>query len=310
MGGLRRTTRRPRRAPQELALSLQLRPPDAAVRRRAGGASTALVGDQALIDQVFASVDSCAAACGCCDDDGLDVRPPAPRPARVRGSAPQRDGDAVRRPARSDADAPSSPSAAATTRPREALRARGLSASGRRRRLARAGATSRASRTSATRWRSSSGSGGDPGRRRPRRSVARLGRAPQLAAVHPRRVGAAAAWSMFTEDGGYDVVESVERVAARPAGLRPQRRAHAQLRRRRARHPQLDLRLPRRRHQEHPQLRGRLPGRPRRQARAELPLDADDPRPPPTRSSPTTAGGWRRRCGPRSARATRSRSAS
>ena len=61
-------------------------------------------------------------------------------------------------------------------------------------------------------------------------------------------------------------------------GLRPQRRGHAQLRRRRARHPQLDLRLPRRRHQEHPRLPGRLPRRPRREVGAELPLDADDPR--------------------------------
>ena len=40
----------------------------------------------------------------------------------------------------------------------------------------------------------------------------------------------------------------------------------------------VDLRLPRRRHQEHPRLRGRLPRRARGQARAELPLDADDPR--------------------------------
>ena len=67
-----------------------------------------------------------------------------------------------------------------------------------------------------------------------------------------------------------------------------------------------DLRLPRRRHPQHPRLPGRLPGRPRRQAGAELPLDADDPLRRPTRSSPTTAGGWTRRCGPTSARATRS----
>ncbi len=40
----------------------------------------------------------------------------------------------------------------------------------------------------------------------------------------------------------------------------------------------VDLRLPRRRHPEHPRLRGRLPGRHRHQARAELPLHADDPR--------------------------------
>ena len=45
-------------------------------------------------------------------------------------------------------------------------------------------------------------------------------------------------------------------------------------RRRRA----VDLRLPRRRHPQHPRLPGRLPRRDGRQARAELPLDADDPR--------------------------------
>ena len=82
---------------------------------------------------------------------------------------------------------------------------------------------------------------------------------------------------MFAEDGEFDLVESVERVPLDAPGLRPQRRGHAQLRRQRARHPQLDLRLPRRRHPEHPRLRGRLPRRARRQARAELPLDADDP---------------------------------
>ena len=40
---------------------------------------------------------------------------------------------------------------------------------------------------------------------------------------------------------------------------------------------QIDLRLQRSGHQEHPEFRGRLRRRPRRQARAELPLDADDP---------------------------------
>ena len=45
---------------------------------------------------------------------------------------------------------------------------------------------------------------------------------------------------------------------------------------RRRRRP-VDLRLPRRRHHEHPQLRGGLRRRERDQARAELPLDADDP---------------------------------
>ena len=39
----------------------------------------------------------------------------------------------------------------------------------------------------------------------------------------------------------------------------------------------VDLPLPRRRHPQHPRLRGPLPRRDGRQARAELPLDADDP---------------------------------
>ena len=51
----------------------------------------------------------------------------------------------------------------------------------------------------------------------------------------------------------------------------------------------VDLRLPRRRHPQHPRLRARLPRRQRGQARAELPLDPDDPRRAPTPSSPTTA---------------------
>ena len=41
---------------------------------------------------------------------------------------------------------------------------------------------------------------------------------------------------------------------------------------------QSDLRLPRRRHPQHPRLRARLPGGGDGQARAELPLDRDDPR--------------------------------
>ena len=40
----------------------------------------------------------------------------------------------------------------------------------------------------------------------------------------------------------------------------------------------VDLRLPARRHPQHPRLRARLPGRGDDQARAELPLDRDDPR--------------------------------
>ena len=97
---------------------------------------------------------------------------------------------------------------------------------------------------------------------------------------------------------------------ARTPRLRPRHRAHAQLHRQRDRHPQLDLRLPRRRHHEHPRVRGHVPRRPRGQARAELPLDADDPRRRQRGDLATTAGRSRSRCGPRSARATRSRSAS
>ena len=54
------------------------------------------------------------------------------------------------------------------------------------------------------------------------------------------------------------------------------RRGASQPLRRRRRRP-VDLPLPRRRHPQHPRLRGPLPRRERDQARAELPLDADDP---------------------------------
>ena len=72
----------------------------------------------------------------------------------------------------------------------------------------------------------------------------------------------------------------------------------------------VDLRLPRRRHPQHPRLRGRLPRRPGRQARAELPLDADDPRRGQRGDRATTAGRSPRRCGPTSGRGIRSRCAS
>ena len=72
----------------------------------------------------------------------------------------------------------------------------------------------------------------------------------------------------------------------------------------------VDLRLPRRRHPQHPRVRGHVPRRARGQARAELPLDADDPR-RGQRGHPQQPGAEARsRCGPSSARATRSRSAS
>ena len=61
---------------------------------------------------------------------------------------------------------------------------------------------------------------------------------------------------------------------------------------------------------QHPRVRGHVPRRARGQARAELPLDADDPRRRQRGDRATTAGRSRSRCGPTSARATRSRSAS
>ena len=53
---------------------------------------------------------------------------------------------------------------------------------------------------------------------------------------------------MFTADGSLRRRRERRAGEHRPAGLRPRRRGHAQLRRQRADHPQLDLRLPRRRH--------------------------------------------------------------
>ena len=112
-----------------------------------------------------------------------------------------------------------------------------------------------------------------------------------------------------------------ERVSPRPRRRVPghERRAVplAAVARRRAPQPRgrgrrraVDLRLPRSRHQQYPGLRGHLPGRPRHQARAELPLDADDPqrRQRGHRAQPRAEA--RSRCGPRRATARRSRSAS
>ena len=91
---------------------------------------------------------------------------------------------------------------------------------------------------------------------------------------------------------------------------RPQRRGHAQLRRRRARHAQLDLRLPRRGRKEHPQFSRTTSSTPTSSSSSRTTAPRRPSSPPRTRSSPTTAGGWRRRCGPRSGKAIRSRSGS
>ena len=68
--------------------------------------------------------------------------------------------------------------------------------------------------------------------------------------------------------------------------------------------------VPRGRHPQHPRVRGRLPRRARGPARAELPLDPEDPRRRQRGDRATTAAGSRRSCGRSSGRATRSRSAS
>ena len=94
--------------------------------------------------------------------------------------------------------------------------------------------------------------------------------------------------AMFAEDGSFDVVEHVERIRLAAPVYDIDVEAHPQLHRERVADAQLDLPLPRRRHREHPRLRAGLPRCPGRQARAELPLDADDPQRVERRSSPTT----------------------
>ena len=211
------------------------------------------------------------------DEHGLDFDHPHHVP-RARGAPPQRHGHAVRRPPRAHADAPRRGRRA---RPRGAS---ALEAPGSRVRPAsaarRAGATSRASRTSATRGDSSSASA----TRSTSASAAsaRLGAASAARTRRSRCRSRAASvrpgMAMFTEDGGYDVVEAVERVpldrrsttstsrartTSSPAGLVTHNSIYG--------FRGADI-------TQHPRLPGRLPRRPRRQARAELPLDADDPR--------------------------------
>ena len=78
----------------------------------------------------------------------------------------------------------------------------------------------------------------------------------------------------------------------------------------RRRRRSVDLRLPRRRHQEHPRISRTTSSTPTSSSSSRTTARRRPSSPPPTPSSPTTGGGWRRRCGPRSGRATRSRSGS
>ena len=113
------------------------------------------------------------------------------------------------------------------------------------------------------------GPSGRPVRQRDRRQRTRCRSSP-AASVRPGMV-------MFTEDGEFDVVESVERIRidcpVYDLNVADTHNFVADG----PRHPQLGVRLPRGGHPEHPGFPGRLRGRARDQARAELPLDADDP---------------------------------
>ena len=92
--------------------------------------------------------------------------------------------------------------------------------------------------------------------------------------------------------------------AAVPVGPGPGRGPPQPVRRGRRR--PVDLRLARRQRPEHPRLRARLPGRDGRQAGAELPLHAADPRRRPRRGLAQRARGRTRSSGPRTRAACRS----
>ena len=82
--------------------------------------------------------------------------------------------------------------------------------------------------------------------------------------------------------------DHVEPVELDERGLRPRRRAHAQLRRQRHRHPQLGLQVPWGGPPEPDAVRGGVPRGVDHRARPELPVDARRSSTPRTRSSPTT----------------------
>ena len=129
---------------------------------------------------------------------------------RFEGRRRNVDGHALRRPARAHADAP--------------RRGRRPRSRGARRRSRSSGLTVRPAKAGSASWRYEScfKDFGDGDRRRRAHPARRLpvtcalrrpARAParrpgQLAAVHPGRRPSGRAWSMFTEDGGYDVVET------------------------------------------------------------------------------------------------------
>ena len=161
---------------------------------------------------------------------------------------------------------------------RERARAARALASARRRPARRAGATSPASRTSARAMASSTGSARDCRSRPTRRAARRAAGGANTLPFTPRRVGAP----------GHGDVHRGRRLRRRRVASSASRSTA----------PVYDLNVEDTHNfvadglvthnsiygfrgadiQQHPGFRGRLPRRPRRQARAELPLDADDPR--------------------------------
>ena len=174
----------------------------------------------------------------------------------------------------------SSPSAAATRR-RAARWSRSGCPSARRSDGRLDGATSRASRTTGRRWTSSAGSRtrcrSRSGRRRgwAPRPEGRIGR-NTLPFMH-RRVGAAGHGRCSPRTAATTSSRRCERVPLDVPVYDINVEGTHNFIADGPDHAQLRLRLPRSGHHEHPQLPGRLRGRPRGQARAELPLDADDP---------------------------------
>ena len=216
---------------QETQLSLMFGIPTLPFNARPSAKSpNSVVGDQNRIDRLFSSLDTEQGGRALLRHYGLSFDHPHHIP---RGFEGRRRNVTVTCAATAAARRPCISSRSADAIPRCGMRSRRRACrSGRPRRARRAGATSRASRILARRWRSWKDPGCDAcigagrGAPRPRASC----RSFPLRSVRRGMV-------MFTEDGGYDVVESGGGDPPRPAGLRPEHRAHAQLRRRRPRDP-------------------------------------------------------------------------
>ena len=279
-GSSRRTQPRPRRGPSEAMLSLRYQLADAAVRRAPDGSASGLVGDQALIDRVFESVDTYDRAVQLLLDRGLSLRR-----SRTTCRAASKDGGGT-----------STITLCGDRRGRTPMHI--VAVGGRdaeaRAALERLGLNVRPAKAGVGGWRYEScfkdfGEAMDVVERI--ESVLAVscpaGRAPRRAAS--RESGNSAAVHAARRRSGPGMVD-----VRRGRRLRRRRVGRAG-RARRRRVYDLDVEDT---HNfiadglvthnsiysfrgaditQHPQFRGRLPGRPRRQARAELPLDADDP---------------------------------